>query len=273
MREFSVSPSALMVSLWRNRGLIKTLVVRDIQGRYRGSYLGVLWSFATPLFMLAVYTFVFSVVFEMRHEGSVDGNRSNFAIVLFVGVIFHALLAEVLTSAPALILHNANYVKKVLFPLEILPLVKVGAALFHLAVSAVVLIIAVVVLRGSLSWTVLISPLLVLPFTLLLLGCAWMLAALGVYLRDIGHLVGILTTVMLFLAPIFYPLSAVPEDFQFWIMLNPLTFIVEQARAVLLAGRLPDWFGLLVYSGISCIVCFAGYFWFQKTRKGFADVI
>lgn len=264
---------ALAKSLWRNRQLIVQMTRREVAGRYKGSVMGLAWSFFNPVFMLAVYTFIFSVVFKARWGIGGEESKTQFAVVLFVGMIVHGLLAEVLNRAPGLILGNVNYVKKVVFPLEILPIISMGAALFHSLVSLGVLLIAFALFNGYLHWTAALAPLVVLPLVILTLGLAWMLASLGVFLRDVGQTIGIITTVMMFLAPVFYPITALPEELRPWIMANPLTFIIEQAREVLIWGRLPNWLGLGLYTLLASAVAWAGYAWFQKTRKGFADVL
>lgn len=264
---------ALGKSLWRNRQLIVQMTRREVAGRYKGSVMGLAWSFFNPVFMLAVYTFVFSVVFKARWGVGGEESKTQFAVVLFVGMIVHGLFAEVLNRAPGLIQGNVNYVKKVVFPLEILPVISMGAALFHSLVSLGVLLIVFVMFNGYLHWTTVLAPLVVLPLVILTLGLAWMLASLGVFLRDIGQTIGIITTVMMFLAPVFYPITALPEEMRPWIMANPLTFIIEQAREVLIWGHLPNWTGLVIYTASTTVVAWAGYAWFQKTRKGFADVI
>jgi lipopolysaccharide transport system permease protein len=246
---------------------------REVVGRYQGSALGLVWSFLNPVFMLAVYTFVFSVVFNARWGVGGEQSKTQFAVVLFVGMIVHSLLAEVLNRAPSLIFSNVNYVKKVVFPLEILPVVSMGATLFHSLISLCVLLIAFVLFNGYLHWTAVLIPLVVLPLVILTLGLAWMLASLGVFLRDVGQTIGIITTIMLFLAPVFYPVTALPEEMRPWIMANPLTFIIEQAREVLIWGRMPDWIGLGCYNAVALTITWAGFAWFQKTRKGFADVL
>lgn len=268
-----VSLSALVRSLWRNRQLIVQMTRREVVGRYKGSVMGLTWSFFNPVFMLAVYTFVFSVVFKSRWGVGGDESKAQFAVVLFVGMIVNGLLADVLNRAPGLILSNVNYVKKVVFPLEILPVIAMGAVLFHGLISLGVLLSAFALFNGYLHWTAIFTPLVLLPLLILTVGLAWMLASLGVFLRDVGQTISILTLVMMFLAPVFYPVTAVPEEFRSWIMANPLTFIIEQAREVLIWGRLPNWTGLIIYTLISSAVAWAGYAWFQKTRKGFADVL
>lgn len=246
---------------------------REVVGRYRGSVMGLAWSFLNPVLMLTVYTFVFSVVFKARWGAGGEEGKTEFAIILFVGMIVHGLFAECVNRAPGLILSNVNYVKKVVFPLEILPMVAMGSALFHTVVSLMVLLAAMLLLNGNMHWTCLLLPIILLPFVIAILGFAWLLASLGVFLRDVSQTIGMLTTIMMFLAPVFYPVSTLPEKYQTWLMINPLTFIIEQSREVLIWGRFPDWAGLAIYFIISFTIAWAGFWWFQKTRKGFADVL
>ena len=267
-----VSPLFVFGSFWNQRSLIWEMTKRDVVGRYRGSAMGILWSFLNPILMLTVYTFVFNVVFQARW-GSEGSSRIEFAIVLFVGMIIHALFAECVNKAPTLILANVNYVKKVVFPLEVLPWVTMGSALFHTLISVLVLLAAFVLTHAYVNWTVVFLPLLLVPLVLLTMGITWFVASVGVFLRDVGQTTGIVTTIMLFLSPVFFPVSALPEEYRALLQVNPLTFMIEQARAVLVWGRLPDWQGLAVYSLFSLIVAWLGLFWFQKTRRGFADVL
>ncbi|MEL7897639.1 ABC transporter permease [Vreelandella neptunia] len=269
----TVAPRAMVVHLWRYRELIARLIKRDVLGRYKGSLLGLAWSFVTPIIMLVIYTFVFTVVFNARWGVGGEESKGVFALQLFAGLIVHGILAEVLTRSPSLILTNTNYVKKVVFPLEILPLVPLGSALFHAAVSSLVLILAQLVVLGSVPWTFWMLPLVLLPLMVLTMGISWLLASLGVFLRDIGQTMGLIATMLLFLSPIFYPISALPDNFHGVIHANPLTFIIEQARIVLLEGQLPNISGLLKYLAVSLVVAWLGFAWFQKTRKGFADVL
>jgi len=260
-------------SVWKNRELIVQMTKREVIGRYRGSVMGLAWSFLHPVFMLMVYTFVFSIVFKARWGGGDEESRTQFALVLFVGMIVHGLFAEVLNRSPALILSNVNFVKKVIFPLEILPIVAMGATLFHSLASLSVLLAACLLINGSLQWTAVFLPLVLLPLALLTLGAAWVVASVGVFLRDIGQTIGMFTTVLLFLSPVFYPVTVLPEAIRPWFMLNPLAFIIEQAREVMIWGRMPNWAGLVVYLVVAGIMAWAGYVWFQKTRKWFADVL
>ena len=264
---------ALCKSLWSHRQLIFQMTQREVVGRYKGSALGLAWSFFNPVFMLTVYTFVFSVVFKSRWGVGGDESKTQFAVVLFAGMIVHGLFAEVLNRAPLLILSNVNYVKKVVFPLEILPVVALGAALFHSVISLAVLVAAFILFNGYLQWTVVFVPVVLLPLIILTTGLAWMLAALGVFLRDVGQTIGVVTMVMMFLAPVFYPVTALPPEFRPWLLANPLTLIIEQIREVLIWGHLPDWTGLGIYTAAALTVAWAGFAWFQKTRKGFADVL
>lgn len=245
---------------------------REVVGRYRGSVMGILWSFFNPLLMLLVYTFVFSVIFKARWSTGSD-SKTEFALVLFAGLIVFNLFAECFTRAPNLILSNVNYVKKVVFPLEVLPWVALGSALFHTLVSLVVWLLAYLVLFGVPHATVLLLPLVLLPMALLTVGLTWALASLGVYLRDVSQFVGSLTTILMFLSPIFYPASALPETFRRLLFLNPLTPAIEQVRDVLYWGKVPNIGMLLAYFLGTAFVAWVGFAWFQKTRKGFADVL
>ena len=262
---------SLVKSLWRNRQLIVQMTKREVLGRYKGSALGLAWSFFYPVFMLAVYTFVFSVIFKSRWGG--DESRTLFALVLFVGMIVLNLFSEVINRAPTLILSNVNYVKKVIFPIEILPVIAMGAALFHALISLSVLLIAFLLFNGFLHWTIFLTPLILLPLVIVTLGISWILAAIGVFLRDVSQTIGLITTVLMFLSPVFYPVTAVPETFRPLIMANPLTFVIEQAREVVIWGHMPDWTGLGGYTLLATMLAWAGYTIFQKMRRGFADVL
>jgi lipopolysaccharide transport system permease protein len=248
------------------------MVRREVIGRYRGSFLGLLWSFVNPILMLTIYTFVFGFVFKARW-GQDSMDKYEFALVLFTGLIVFNLFSECISRAPGLILSNVNYVKKVIFPLEILPWVALGSALFHAGISLGVLLIFLAVLGHAFYWTMLWLPVLLLPFLLLIMGLSWLLASIGVFIRDVGQLVGMTLTVLMFMSPIFYPLSALPESISHYLFLNPLTFIVVQIRNILLWGLQPDWQQLVVYSILSIAVAWLGLLFFEKTRKGFADVL
>ncbi|WP_370661745.1 ABC transporter permease [Candidatus Pantoea formicae] len=270
----STSIIVLLRSIIANRHLIYQMTKREITGRYRGSFMGVLWSFINPVLMLTVYTFVFSVVFKARWgTGSVSESKSDFAIILFVGLIVHTLFAETLMRAPTLILGNVNYVKKVIFPLETLSVTSIASVLFHSIISLIVLLSAFFIFNGFIHWTVIFIPLVFFPLIIVSVGLSWFLSSLGVFIRDVGQTIAILTMILMFLSPIFYPVSALPEKFQHVIILNPLTFIIEQSRNVIIWGKMPDFTGLALYSIAALCLMWLCFFWFQKTRKGFADVL
>jgi lipopolysaccharide transport system permease protein len=269
----ATSPLAMFRHLWRDRQLISKLTKRDVVGRYSGSMFGLLWSFFNPVLMLAVYTFTFSVIFSSRWGPSADESRVDYAILLFVGMIAHGLFAECVNRAPYLIITNANYVKKVIFPLEALPWTVLGSALFHALVSIGALLAMQLVLKQSLPWTVLLLPLVLLPLVLGTMGFSWLIASLGVYLRDIGQMTGIFTTALMFLSCVFYPASALPEKYQAWMRLNPLAYIINECREVLVFGRVPDIGPWVACTLGSLVVAWMGFAWFQRTRAGFADVI
>jgi lipopolysaccharide transport system permease protein len=269
----SATPIAMIASFWRNRQLIWQMTRREIAARYQGSVIGLAWSFINPLLMLTVYTFVFAVVFKARWQTGGEESRADFAIILFAGMIVFGLFAEMVNQAPNQIISNPNYVKKVVFPLEILSWVSLGAVLFHSLVSLVVLLLAQLIIKLSLPWTVVLFPLVLLPLILTSMGAAWFLAALGVYIRDIGHITAVFTTVLLFLSAVFYPVSALPEEYQALLQLNPLVLIIAESRKVLIYGSPPDWSWLGIALLIGFVIASAGFWWFQKTRKGFADVL
>jgi len=268
----SISPFTLLRSIKANHSLIYNLVKRDVVGRYRGSVMGLLWSFFNPVLMLAVYTFVFSVVFKARWTGGSD-SKTEFALVLFAGLMVFNLFSECVNRAPSLILSNVNYVKKVIFPLEILPIVAFGSTAFHFIISLFVWLLFYLAFFGIPPVTIIQLPLVMIPLVLMTLGLAWLLASLGVYMRDVAQIIGVMTTVLMFLSPIFYPISALPEEYQSFMQISPLTNVIEQAREVMIWGKGIDWVDWSEQLLISAMVAWLGFVWFQKTRKGFSDVL
>jgi lipopolysaccharide transport system permease protein len=262
----------MILVCWRNRTLATVLAKREVASRYKGSFLGVLWAVFNPVFMLSVYTFIFSVVFKARW-GERSESQIEFAFILFMGMIIFNFFSECFCKAPSLILSNANYVKKVVFPLEILSLVSIYTAMFHFFISLSVWIVLHFVLIGPVSYTAMFLPAVMIPLCFITIGLSWVLASLGVYLRDVSQVVTLLTTVLMFLSPIFYPITAIPESFRQYLYFNPLMPSFEQARAVMIFGEMPDWHMLGWYLLFGICVSWAGFYWFQKTRKGFADVI
>lgn len=265
-------PLGPYVSLARHARLVWELCKRDVSGRYRGSMGGMFWAFLNPLLMLAIYSFVFGYIFKSRWTAVESGNV-NFAIILFIGLIISNFFSECLNRAPVLITANPNYVKKVIFPLETLSWVTVGTGLFHALISSVVLVVALVATGTAISPAAALFPLLLVLFLPMVAGVTWLFSALGVYFRDTQQIMQVLTTSLVFLAPIFYPRSSLPEQYRWVLSLNPLTFIVESARGLILWGRLPDAAAALTYLAASLLVGWLGWLVFNATRKGFADVI
>lgn len=259
--------------LWKHRELVFQLTRREVAGRYRGSMLGILWSFINPVLMLAVYTFVFSVVFKARWTEGDNQSQIGFAVTLFAGLIVFGIFSECTNRAPQLIVNQPNYVKKVVFPLEILPWVSLLAALFHAAISFMILAALLLVTDHGIHISAILLPVVLLPLVFLTMGLGWFLSSLGVFLRDIGQIVNAATTALLFLTPVFFPVSALPPKLQAASKLNPLALPVEQARDAVIFGRPIDWSPFVVSLSVSLVVLYLGYWWFQKTRRGFADVI
>lgn len=266
-------PLAVFASFWNHRALILNLARRDVIGRYSGSILGLMWSFFNPLLMLGVYTFVFGVVFKTRWNTGGSGSTLEFAVVLFSGLLVFGIFSECINRAPGLMLQNPGFIKRVIFPLEGLPWVVLCSSLFHAAISLLVLAIVMLLVMGSLPPTWPLFLIVLVPLLLFVLGLSWALAALGVYLRDLQQTINIATAVLMFMSPIFYPASAVPKDFRWAIDWNPMTFFVEQARAVLVFGGLPDFTGLAWMTLAGLGVAWLGLAFFQHARDGFADVI
>ena len=269
----NLDPLALARHLWSHRNLIWQLTRREIEGRYKGSLLGIFWSFVSPLVLLAIYTFVGGVVLKIRWPESTTGGLGDFALMLFAGLIAYNVFSECVSRAAGLIVAVPSYVKKVVFPLELLPVSVLGSALFHGLVSLTVLFGFNFIHRDTLPWTVLLLPLAALPLTLLSLGLSWFLASLGVFVRDLGYAVPLLLQVAFFATPIIYPAESVPEQFQAAVRLNPLAWSVECFRALIFRGAPPDWVGLAAWTAVGAVLMLLGYAWFMKTRKGFADVM
>lgn len=263
----------LFISFKKNFYLIWQLGKRQISGRYRGSFLGVLWSFINPLLLLGIYAFVFGFVFRAKFGANLSGNKSDFAIILFTGLIIHQFFAECLSKAPDLVVSNANYVKKIIFPLEILPWSVMFSALFHLMISFIVLLLFYFSVHLSFHWTVIFFPLVLLPLVIITMGISWFLSAVGVFFRDMNQFIGFIVTICLFLSPTFYPVTNIPLPFRYVLYLNPITLIITQVRSVVLDGQIPDWYGLSLYLVVALVVAILGLSWFQKVRHIFADTI
>lgn len=254
-----------------NHGLLRALTRREVEVRYRGTLLGVMWAVANPLTMLAIYTFLFGVIFKARWPGRAD--LPDFVLMLYCGLVTFTIFSETLTRAPMAVFSQPNYVKKVVFPLELLPLSHLGAALVNAGISFVLLVIFVLVQHHTVAITALAIPLIVAPMALTLAGLAWFLSAIGVFFRDIGQLINIAMTMLMTLSPVFYPVSAAPDLVQSVIYLNPLTYPIEEVRRVLIMGLWPDWWTWSAYTAASAVIAVAGLWVFQNTRPAFADVV
>lgn len=271
--QYYTNPIYMVRQLWGCRQLIIQLSKRQILQQDKGSYLGLLWSFVTPLAMLAVYTFVFSVIFQVRWQTIGNNNRAEFALVLFAGLIAFNLFSESVLAAPKLVVSKPNYVRRVVFPLEVLSVSKVAAVWVQSLFSLVILLFSTLIILGKVSATIWLLPLAYLPLVLLSLGLSWFLASLGVFIRDIEPLLQIVMRMLFFLTPIFYPLTAVPEQLQLILRLNPLAAIVHYFRQVLLWGEQPHWTEWSVITVITAFSCQLGYIWFMRSKKAFADII
>jgi lipopolysaccharide transport system permease protein len=255
------------------RDLLYALVAREIQVRYRGSWLGLFWSVINPVLLMLVYYFVFSLVFQVKLPQLYDGRDVPFAGFIFSGLIVYFLFAEILTRSPTLIHDNTNYVKKVVFPIEIIPLVTVAASAFNFMISFVVLALFLVIFGDGITLTILLAPVVILPFLLFLAGVAWFVSAISVYIKDVTYIAGFVATAMMFLSPVFYSLEAVPGNFYQVMMLNPLTYYIEAFRSCVIGGVVPDTRFFLVTYAVGVVTCVFGYGFFQKVRRGFADVL
>jgi lipopolysaccharide transport system permease protein len=265
-------PIAPYRALARHFALVVQMARRDVTGRYRGSFAGLLWSFFNPLLMLAIYTLVFGVIFKSRWNAQTT-NHFQYAMVLFAGLNIHAFFSECANRASTLVIEHANFVKRVVFPLETLTWSTIGSGLFHLFVSTLVLLAVSPFVMGHFPWTAVLFPVVVLCFLPLVAGTVWLLASLGVYLRDLKQVVGIVTMALMFLAPIVYPKALIPDRYRDLLYLNPLTVIAEASQNVLIFGKPPLWTHLGVYVLVSGLFAWLAFAWFEQTRKGFADVV
>jgi lipopolysaccharide transport system permease protein len=269
MKSFSVTFG--LGAIYKNGDLLRSLVKREIQSKYRATTLGLIWVVVYPLMMLGVYTFVFGGVFGARWGN--QGDLGYFVPMLYCGLIVHAIFAETLSKSPGLIVNNPNYVKKVVFPLELLPVGSLLSALFNAATGFTLLIIFAAAVQHIVHWTIVFIPLVLLPLILYTIGFAWLLAALGVFFRDIEQFIGVLMTMLLFLSPVFYSASSAPLLAQKLLMFNPIAYPIEEMRNVILLGQTLQWKSWLLNLTISFGAAWFGLWVFEKTRPAFADVI
>lgn len=265
---------AFFKKVYHYRYLLVQMTKREIVHRYRGSALGLIWAFLNPLLLLGVYTFIFSVVFKVRWgEENVEASQVDFAITLFAGLLIFNLFSEIMNRAPYLILSNISYVKKIIFPLELLPLVSIGTVLFHSILTLLVLLVIHFLFKGYIPWTVVYTPIVLIPVLLAGLGISWFLSAITVYIRDIAQVTGLFTTILLYISAVFFPITALPPQYQILLLFNPLALIVSESRKIMVFNQSPDWAILSLTLLVGILMALVGYWWFEKARKGFADVL
>jgi lipopolysaccharide transport system permease protein len=259
-------------SAWTNRSLIAQMAKREVLGRYKGANFGVLWSLISPFLLLVVYTFAFGTVMR-GHWPQVEAGDTSFSIVLFSGLIVHGLLADVLNRSPNLVTAHTNLVKRVIFPVEILPWALLISSCFHTAANVLVFVLLRFVMDGRFDLTIVLLPIVLLPLAVLTLGIAWFLSALSVYVKDLNQLIGVVSIALLFLSSAMMPLDSVPEQYRWVFLANPLTFIIDQSRAVMLWGVMPNWSDLLLYLVAASGFAYGGLAFFKAASKGFSDVL
>jgi lipopolysaccharide transport system permease protein len=268
-----LNPVFMVRQLWGHRSLIRQFTRREIESRYRGSFLGLFWLLVHPLVQLMIYTFVFGIIFRSSWNRGGPQSLTQFALILFCGLITFNIFSECVSRASSMIVAVPNYVKKVVFPLEILPVCRLGTALFHALINLLVLLVANLLVNQTIQWTLLLLPLVILPLIFLSLGLAWFLASLGVFLRDLSHIIGLVMLVLFYASAIFYPIEVVPPFAQSIIHFNPLAVIVANVRSVTLWGMTPNWLELGFWLVATGAMMMLGYAWFMKTKSAFADVI
>ncbi|MCR9095257.1 MAG: ABC transporter permease [bacterium] len=261
------------MAIWRNLGLVRSLTARELEVRYRGSWLGFCWPVLQPLLLLAVYTFVFSFVFGASWPGIYDSDIAGYAVIVFTGLVTFNIFAESVRACPKLILAHRNFVQRVVFPLEVLPVVQIAAACVHAAAGLGVLLVFLVASGVSIGWTALWLPVVWAFFAVFSLGVCYAVAAISVSVRDLEPLVGIGMTGLFFASGIFYPLERLPDDVEAWIRLVPTAAAVDVSRSVLLLGVAPSPEALLGPGAVSFVVFLLGYAIFLRSREGFADAL
>lgn len=270
-----LNPLHMLRSLYHNRELIWNLTKREVNSTYQGSFLGGLWTIIVPFMMMAIYTLVFSVIFQTRwNTGSTQPTpRGEFALILYTGLTAFNVFSTVINRSPGLVLAVPNYVKKVVFPLEILPVVATASAIITSLINVALILAGSVLVYHAISPTVWLLPLVYIPLILLTLGLAWFLSSLGVFIRDIGQVTSVIIQALFFLTPIVYSIDSIPQNIRFLAALNPLGLIIDGLRRTLLWGTMPDWESWAAVTLTCAVVALLGFVWFSVTKKGFADVM
>ena len=270
----TVTHRAIWRPLWQlpsRAELIFSFAKRELLGRYKGSVLGIAWAVLTPVVMIAIFTFIFAGIFGARFSS--NSSHWDYALYLFCGLLPWSMFQESLQQSANTIVVNSNLVKRVVFPLEALPAAQVLAALGNQLFATIALLIASIIIRQRLELTALWLPVLLIPQLLFALGASWLIASLGVFLRDITQGITLLLMAWMYLTPIIYPESIVPDRFRAIMNLNPFTALVRSYRRIFLEGAPPDWTGLAYFTAFALVIFIFGYWWFARTRKSFADVV
>lgn len=274
MRALKLPPGSLKPfrALAAHAALVMELTRREVDARYRGASLGVLWALVSPFLLLCIYAIAFGTVMGGRWP-EVRASDTPFSIILFAGMIPYFVLSECMVRSPELVVANPAYVKRVVFPLEVLPWPMLFSALFHCLMNVLVFIAMRLVMEREFAWTVIYLPCVILPIAIIGLGISWFMSSIAVYFRDVRQVMGLASMAILFLSSVMIPVATVPAEYKAIFMLNPLSFIAEQSRAVLIWGQPPDWGGLAVYTLAALAFMYAGHAWFMATKRGFADVL
>jgi lipopolysaccharide transport system permease protein len=271
MKYYLLFPFKLVYDLWVKRELIAHFTWREFVGRYRGAHFGLALSFVAPLFLLIIYTFVFGALYQQAPTEKLGAG--SFAITLFSALVFYNFMNDAVGRASKLLVDNPNYITKVVFPVEILPVSLVGSSLLHFCVNILILLGGILLSSQEMHWTVILFPVVVFPLVLTSLGVCWFLAAVGVYFRDIASFVPPLMMALLFVSAIFFPVSSIPESYQPWLLLNPMACFSEMGRAIFTKGEMPK-IGMLGYCfGIGVVCFFGGYAVFHRLKKGLSDAL
>lgn len=269
-----LNPALLAATLWRHRDLIRQFGLRYFHQRYRGTHLGMVWALLFPLMLLLIYTVVFSAVLSARFEVVGEEPRSHYAVLLFCGITVYTIFSEIVVRSCSLVIENPSYVKKVVFPIEILPVAQAYATLLFSLFGIALVGIATILVFGRVPWTAFLYPLVLFPLLPLALGLGWFFASLSVFLRDVGNFVTIVVSSMLiFLTPVFFSMDHLPEEWRAVAAWNPLAPIVDGARKVLVIGVQPDWRSLGIVLIVGLVAAQLGFAWFMKSKRGFADVL
>ncbi|KPV58963.1 hypothetical protein QJ48_13500 [Paenibacillus sp. A3] len=265
--------TSILRNLFNHRNLLFQFIQRDIVARYRGSYLGLVWTLIQPLVMLVVYSFVFSVIFKVKWGNAEGVSKLDFAMVTFAGLIIFQIFSEPMYRSTAILSANSNYVKRVVFPLEILPTSAVFSSFVLNCFSMAILFGALIFYQYPVGWNALFLPVILIPLLLFTLGFSYIVTTLGIFFKDLGQAMSIIMNILFYISPVFYPITAVPKEFQIYMMFNPLTFFVESFRAVVIYNSQPNWSNYCVLLAISIVIFIFGSTLFNKTKETFSDVI